>query len=225
MRVPNFTNELRFIGVLLVMALLIEVFGVDLYFAKQFYQLEGSQWILRDNFWTKSILHDTLKNILLSAYLLIIFWYFIQSCMNKKQNIFFKLAIFNVLLVVLAVSFLKQTTNVSCPWSLSMFGGDLEYHGTFKFFQTNQYLGQCFPGGHVSSVYSFLGFYFYAKLFAANKAKFLLSAILIAGLMLDISQQLRGAHFFSHNLWTLIIAWLSSLSLTMYATSKIANKT
>ena len=153
MRVPNFTNELRFIGVLLVMALLIEVFGVDLYFAKQFYQLEGSQWILRDNFWTKSILHDTLKNILLSVYLLIIFWYFIQSSMNKKQNIFFKLAIFNVLLVVLAVSFLKQTTNVSCPWSLSMFGGDLEYHGTFKFFQTNQYLGQCFPGGHVSSVY------------------------------------------------------------------------
>ena len=90
MRVPNFTNELRFIGVLLVMALLIEVFGVDLYFAKQFYQLEGSQWILRDNFWTKSILHDTLKNILLSVYLLIIFWYFIQSSMNKKQNIFFK---------------------------------------------------------------------------------------------------------------------------------------
>lgn len=85
MIILNFTNELRFIGVLLVLALLIEVFGVDLYFAKQIYQLEGSQWILRDNFWTKSILHDALKNILLSLYLLIIFWYFVQSSMKKNK--------------------------------------------------------------------------------------------------------------------------------------------
>ncbi len=34
---------------------------------------------------------------------------------------------------------------------------------------------------------------------------------LVAGLIFGISQQLRGAHFLSHDLWSLTICWLVAL--------------
>jgi membrane-associated PAP2 superfamily phosphatase len=36
---------------------------------------------------------------------------------------------------------------------------------------------------------------------------------LSVGLIFGISQQLRGAHFISHDLWTLAICWFFSLTI------------
>jgi membrane-associated PAP2 superfamily phosphatase len=36
---------------------------------------------------------------------------------------------------------------------------------------------------------------------------------LAAGLIFGLAQQLRGAHFLSHDLWALAISWLVALAL------------
>src|SRR3546814_753944 len=40
-----------------------------------------------------------------------------------------------------------------------------------------------------------------------------LAAGLCAGLVFGVSQQLRGAHFASHDAWTLMVCWLVALLL------------
>jgi len=42
-----------------------------------------------------------------------------------------------------------------------------------------------------------------------------LSAGLLAGFIFGINQEIRGAHFFSHDVFSLAICWFSSLLLFM----------
>ena len=72
-------------------------------------------------------------------------------------------------------------------------------------------LGKCFPAGHASAGYSLVSLYFLAKHSAWPSPHIWLLGALFLGLILDIDQQLRGAHFLSHGLWTLIIAWATTL--------------
>ena len=40
-----------------------------------------------------------------------------------------------------------------------------------------------------------------------------MASALVIGLVFGIAQQLRGAHFLSHDLWALMVCWLVALSL------------
>ncbi len=65
----------------------------------------------------------------------------------------------------------------------------------------------CFPAGHTSSAYAWVALYYYFRTVAPRFRWYGLAFGLALGLVFDIGQQLRGAHFFSHCLWTLGIAW------------------
>ena len=71
----------------------------------------------------------------------------------------------------------------------------------------------CFPAGHASAGYAWVALYFF---FLARRPAWRwrgLAIGLIAGAVFGIAQQLRGAHFFSHDLWTLMICWSTALLL------------
>ena len=220
MNINTFRGEIRLIAVLIGCALFIEFIGLDYFLAKKLYLLEGGEWSLRNNFWTKEILHEQIKNIIVLLYLAGWLFFFYIKGKNSTQDKFLLLAFINVLLIAIVIGALKTTSNVSCPWSIADFGGQYEYYGITRSFFIDEDLGNCFPGGHVTNAYAFLGFYFYVKLFYKEYSKPLLALILIIGLVLDITQQLRGAHFFSHGIWSMIIAlsisYLSFGSLQKY---------
>jgi membrane-associated PAP2 superfamily phosphatase len=67
--------------------------------------------------------------------------------------------------------------------------------------------GHCFPAGHASTGFAFMAAYFCLRQNNAPGAmKWLLVAVCI-GFILGISQQMRGAHFMSHTLWTAWLCW------------------
>jgi membrane-associated PAP2 superfamily phosphatase len=66
--------------------------------------------------------------------------------------------------------------------------------------------GHCFPAGHASAGFAWLVGYFAWPQGSAVARRWLIGA-LIAGLTLGVAQQLRGAHFMSHTLWTSWICW------------------
>lgn len=113
----------------------------------------------------------------------------------------------SALLAVLAVSVVKAVSVTSCPWDLQAFGGVARHLGHWSL-RPDGGAGRCFPAGHASAGFSFLGGYFGFREHDAVLARRWLAAALAAGLLFGIAQQLRGAHFMSHTLWTGFICWL-----------------
>jgi membrane-associated PAP2 superfamily phosphatase len=106
----------------------------------------------------------------------------------------------------------KHISPVDCPWDLARYGGDLPYVRTFAHHFGPTELGHCFPAGHASGGFILLAMYFAALPFVRSPARFLLPGLLI-GWIFALGQQSRGAHFLSHDLWTLALCWFGALGM------------
>jgi membrane-associated PAP2 superfamily phosphatase len=118
----------------------------------------------------------------------------------------------SVTLATLAVSLLKSLTRMDCPWDLLRYGGTRPFIGMFEARHGLAASG-CFPAGHASAGYAWVALYF-AALAARPAWRWAGLAIgLAGGALFGVSQQLRGAHFLSHDLWSLATCWLVALAL------------
>jgi membrane-associated PAP2 superfamily phosphatase len=70
--------------------------------------------------------------------------------------------------------------------------------------------GHCFPAGHASAAFAFVSGYFVLRSVSPAQARGWLVGSLLAGLLLGAAQQLRGAHFMSHTLWTGWFCWTTA---------------
>jgi membrane-associated PAP2 superfamily phosphatase len=68
--------------------------------------------------------------------------------------------------------------------------------------------GHCFPAGHASTGFAFVAGYFGLVKRLPTLARRWLWAAVVGGAVLGVAQQLRGAHFMSHTLWTAWLCWL-----------------
>jgi membrane-associated PAP2 superfamily phosphatase len=112
-----------------------------------------------------------------------------------------------VLSALLSVTLIKGFSQTSCPWDLQAFGGVAPYVSHWNLWASDGGGGHCFPAGHASTGFAFMAAYFGLRQNNAPGAvKWLLVAMCI-GFILGISQQMRGAHFMSHTLWTAWLCW------------------
>jgi membrane-associated PAP2 superfamily phosphatase len=114
---------------------------------------------------------------------------------------------FTVLASVLAVSLVKHASHTSCPWDLQLFGGVARYVSHWSWGVRDGGPGGCFPAGHASAAFAYAGGWFAWRRAAPALARRWLWGALAAGLLLGLVQQMRGAHYMSHTLWTAWICW------------------
>jgi membrane-associated PAP2 superfamily phosphatase len=114
----------------------------------------------------------------------------------------------STLLSLLLVSALKYSSRTSCPWDLSEFGGGAQYLSHWAWGRSDGGPGHCFPAGHASAAFAFLGGYFALRQTSRPRAMLGVTTVLAAGLVLGLAQQLRGAHYMSHTLWTAWCCWI-----------------
>lgn len=112
-----------------------------------------------------------------------------------------------VLASVLAVSLVKTSSQTSCPWDLQAFGGVARYVSHWRWGVGDGGPGKCFPAGHASAAFAYVGGWFVFRRSAPAVAWGWLAVAVLAGLALGIGQQMRGAHYMSHTLWTAWICW------------------
>lgn len=115
------------------------------------------------------------------------------------------------LAAVALVSVLKQHSQTSCPWDLQAFGGTAHWVSHWAWGVGDGGPGHCFPAGHASSALCFVGGWFVLRQVNARAAALWLAASLLAGLLVGLGQQLRGAHFMSHTLWSAWLCWMVGL--------------
>jgi membrane-associated PAP2 superfamily phosphatase len=117
-----------------------------------------------------------------------------------------------LVLAVLLISGLKRMSLTSCPSDLAEFGRSARYVSHWALFSGPDGAGgHCFPAGHASAAFAFVGGYFAFRRQAPQIARGWLLGSLVAGFTLGWAQQLRGAHFMSHTLWTAWLCWATAL--------------
>ena len=103
----------------------------------------------------------------------------------------------------------KKYTNVFCPSEIRRYGGDMAYAKLCEPHPADDPPGRrggCFPAGHASGGFALMG------LLAVRAARRWRNGMLALGLGLGwwmgLYQMLKGAHYLSHTLTTMLVAWL-----------------
>ena len=185
----------------------------DLWIADRIYAWEGHAWMLRDGFVTESLIHVAGRRLSLLAWLAVAAlyaatWRVVRLRAWRRPLLYLLVA---VALGAGVVSALKHLTNVDCPWDIDRYGGLRPYIDPFLPRPRELPRGQCFPAGHASAGYAWVALYF---LFVAMRPAWRwrgLAVGLAMGATFGISQQLRGAHFLSHDLFALMVCWTVAL--------------
>lgn len=125
------------------------------------------------------------------------------------------LAALGMLAIPLATSTAKLLTARYCPWDLVEFGGYAPYLGLFDPAPAGIKAGQCFPAGHASTGFLWIVWAVALRPAGLRMARRALLVGLLAGATLGTARMLQGAHFLSHTLWTLWLAWGVSVSLAV----------
>lgn len=188
--------------------------GGDRWLAELLYRAEGGRWLLKDHWLTATVVHRGGKYASTAAALgLLVFGLLARR--SPRWRSWSRAALYVVLAVGLstaAVSLLKDVTHMDCPWDLAGYGGSRAFFGLFEPRHGLAASG-CFPAGHASAGYAWVALYFAALAVRPRWRRAGLAIGLGAGLLFGFSQQLRGAHFLSHDLWSLATCWGVALGL------------
>jgi len=203
----NFWRFHVFVSLLLMLVLLLWDFsGWDMAMAALWG--ESSGFSFRNHWWMVKVMHEGARSvgwIFLLAVLIGIWrpWGTLRSLPTADRVGLF----LSVLCALLSVVLIKGFSQTSCPWDLQVFGGAVPYVSHWDFWQNDGGGGHCFPAGHASTGFAFMAAYFGLKQNNAPAARVWLLGGFFVGSVLGISQQMRGAHFMSHTLWTAWLCW------------------
>lgn len=178
--------------------------GADLALMHAVGSARGFAW--RDAWWARGLLHDggrLLAGVVLLG--LVVAALRAPGAGPGRGERWRWLAV--TVLCLLAVPTLKQGSLTSCPWDLAEFGGRAAYVPHWLPGVADGGPGHCFPSGHATAAFAFLGQFFLWREHSPRRARAWLLGVLLAGLLFGAAQLVRGAHFASHTLWTAWLCW------------------
>lgn len=209
---------------LLTLALLLalEATTIDLALARLSWDPAAATFPLRDHPVTTRVAHDGVKVVsgLVFAWIAVSAWRPIGPLrrLGRSQRAYL-LAAAVVCLVIVAL--LKRASALHCPWGLAEFGGTQPYLRLLDPVPPGWTRGACFPAGHALSAFAYIGGYFAWRGSDRRAALIWLAVVFLVGAFAGVSQQLRGAHFLSHTLWTAWLCWTLSAALAWLARNRL----
>ena len=124
----------------------------------------------------------------------------------------------------LVVGVLKSVSHHSCPWDLVEYGGKAMSYPLFSAVPADSGPGRCFPGGHASSGLMVMGLFFAFWRERPRLAWCFVALGVVLGLAMGYGQVMRGAHFFSHNLWAGWWVWFSQVAVYGLVSTRFAKE-
>ena len=195
------------------LALTWDVSALDLPVMRLLGDAQG--FALRQSPLLKLGLHDGFKQVALGLLLVLGIWAFrpVGHTVQPRRERLAVLA--GVLLSLLSINLVKMNSLTSCPWELADFGGSARYVSHWAWGTPDGGSGRCFPGGHASSALAFVGLALPGLVRGQRSGWAWLALVLVMGAIAGGAQTLRGAHYPSHTLWTLVICLGSALAAWM----------
>ena len=195
-----------------LLLLLWDYSGLDLAMAQWFGSASG--FALESHWLWRNVLHDDIRlwPWVLELGLLIAIFLPVGTLRQLPMARRAQLAL-TTLAALLAISTIKLYSHTSCPWDLQQFGGVATYVSHWAWGVRDGGTGSCFPAGHASAGFAFIGGFFAFRQVLPATARRWLTGAMAAGLVFGLAQQIRGAHYMSHTLWTAWLCWTVAAAL------------
>ncbi len=198
---------------LLMVGIVFEYSDFDVWWISHFYNEQSRSWPFRGHWLFDTVIHDWGRYFDIFAVVtwLMVFlltWGYRPFKKHKKIMLYVLAASAAGPLIVGAG---KHTTHIYTPWDLDIFSGTLPYIRLFDPVPKGLPIGEAFPAGHAAGGYAFFSLYFLLLHLGSPYKNHGFLFALSLGLFFGIGQQVRGAHFPSHDLFTLVICWYSAL--------------
>ena len=166
--------------------------------------------------WRHAWLTDTFSHVILKGLLTLAAAYFILAAIldalrprtrrDALDRLRLRVVGLSAVLVPVVISTLKQASVAHCPWDLARYGGDEPYLRLFDALPLGVQAGHCLPAGHASTALWLVSLCVYWLPSRPGAARRVASLALLLGALVGWMQQLRGAHFLTHTLWSVWIA-------------------
>lgn len=186
---------------------------LDFYLSDMWFDPVSNSFPLKDNYWVELINHKLLKYLVIAiAAGCLIYGIF-------KRNAELIVTAILIGLGSATVGLLKSWSSHSCPWDLVRYGGQAIEYPLLSATSSFPGSGQCFPGGHASGGFSLMALFFLFFYRTPSRALFCALGAVILGIVMGYGQVVRGAHFFSHNLWSFWWVWLVQLLIYWFVST------
>ncbi len=215
------------ISVLLVCLLFVDY---DVLFQNNFYDFGNARWFVdsNHNFILHSILYSNIKRLIILGGIAALLLFAASFKKPRLRSYRYGLIVFilSLALVPAVLAGLKKYTHVYCPYQLQIYNGKeahlpilSRYPANYDFNGSSK--GRCFPAGHASGGFALMALFFCFKR-RRNRILGLLGGLSI-GWIMGGYQVIRGEHFLSHTLVSMLGAWLIILAVSLIA-DKLKNK-
>ena len=186
--------------------------GLDLPLAGAFATSQG--FVLQGNWFLVQVMHEGARALGWLVALLLMGGIFVPRGFLRRLDMGERMQLaLGIVGCALLVALIKHHSRTSCPWDVEAFGGVARHVSHWSWGQRDGGPGHCFPAGHASAGFAFMSGYFVLAWHLPRLAGRWLLVAGLAGLLLGLSQQARGAHYMSHTLWTAWLCWTAGLAI------------
>ncbi|WP_416304832.1 phosphatase PAP2 family protein [Neptunicella sp. SCSIO 80796] len=201
----------------LLAILFIQYSGIDLYLSGLVY-LPAEHWQLKNSWLLDTVIHRGGRLVIAVAVMSMLLMTLLSLLPRYRNHAYRSVCIYLLVATLLSigtVSLLKQITTLPCPWDVVGLGGNRHYLLLGQVFSPRLQTGHCFPSGHASGGFALFSIYFAALRVSqlrrysdtGRTEKLWLLPGLITGTVFGLAQQLRGAHFLSHDIASAAVCW------------------
>ena len=185
--------------------------SIDLTLADAMFDRASGTFPWRHAWLAERFNHDILKTILqvlavMAVSLAVWDWARPRPSWDAARRTGVRVLALSAILVPTTISVLKHFSDSHCPWDLQRYGGREPYVRLLEVLPAGVAPGQCLPAGHASSALWLLALAVFWLPHRPRMAAAVGGAMLLFGLAVGWMQQLRGAHFLTHTLWSIWIA-------------------
>lgn len=212
---PAVTNRTLWItlGLLAAVLTLFELTNLDLQLQDRFYNFETRRWIVDEKAPLGRLVFYNGPKALVWVFALTTLTLAAGPARWREKFRLNRRGLWLGVLVIATVPALaglgKKYTNTFCPSEIRRYGGDVAYVKLCEPHPPDdpaERRGGCFPAGHASGGFALMG------LLAVRGTRRWRNGIITLGLGLGWwmggYQMLKGAHYLSHTLTTMLVAWL-----------------
>jgi len=185
--------------------------------------------------WRHAWLTDTFSHVILKSLLTVAAAWFVLAAIldalrpragrSSLDRLRLRVVGLSAVLVPAVISMLKQASVAHCPWDLARYGGDEPYLRLFDALPLGVPAGHCLPAGHASTALWMVALSVYWLPSLPGKARRVALAAILLGGFVGWMQQLRGAHFLTHTLWSTWIACAVVLAIVAGLQWQLLRKT
>jgi len=187
--------------------------GLDMWIARHFFNALTATWLYKEHWLASTVIHKGGRDLVVVADAIMLIA--MGASLFIKRLTSYRKALIYLCIVSLSspavVAILKSVTHIYAPWDLSLFGGIRPHIRLFDAVPPGAPVGHAFPAGHASGAFAFFSLFFLlSRIKPSIRYLGLIPPVVIGGCF-GVAQQMRGAHFLSHDLFSAAVCWACAM--------------